>query len=134
LGAGDEPLPRGSLLAPAAAAAAAGGAAFALFFETDVAFLFKSRLDIARRNPAKAQGHLRLIWARMAMKNGAAEAYMCGFLARIFHFARAAGSAARRRLKTTAPYNVNSAVEFAWEHERSSSSHDTTALLSPQLL
>jgi len=110
LGAGDEPLPRGSLLA--AAVAATGGAAFALFFETDVAFLFKSRLDIARRNPAKAQGHLRLIWARMAMKNGAAEAYMCGFLARIFHFARAAGST-RHRLKATASYNANSAVEFA---------------------
>jgi hypothetical protein len=43
LGAGAEPLPRGSLLAAAPAAAiAAGGAAFVLLFEGAAAFLFKS--------------------------------------------------------------------------------------------
>ena len=51
------------------------------------------------------------------------------FLARFFHLAVAAGSA-RRRLKATAPYNVNPAVESAWEHEPSLSSHDAAALLS----
>jgi hypothetical protein len=54
-----------------------------------------------------------------------------GFLARFFPLARecAAGSS-RCRLKTTAPYNAKPAVEFAWEHERSPSSHDATAPLS----
>ena len=43
--------------------------------------------------------------------------------------AHAAGSA-RRRLKTTASYNADSAVEFTWEHECSPSSRDATASLS----
>ena len=41
---------------------------------------------------------------------------------------------ARRRLKTTAPHNAKPTVESVWEHERSPSSHDTTALLSLLIL
>ena len=41
-----------------------------------------------------------------------------------------AARSARRRLKTTAPYNAKPAVESVWEHERSLSSHDATASLS----
>ena len=61
LGAGAEPLPRGSLLAAAPAAAAtvaavaAGGATFILLFDGTTPFLFKFRVAIMRQ----ARGGIR---------------------------------------------------------------------------